>query len=278
MNSYQHYKKRARLVAAAAMASALLCAAPSVVSATVIEIDRFVTQQSVISPPPGLSPINGHAIAVLSAAPPAVRDTSSVAAFAIGDERDLMVEKTAGYNGDWIRARVNPNGLDLLRLSQDSGVRGITSVTWDGVDDSPALNGSGLGGIDFLIGASPRLELGILFADLAGPVLFEFFEMGDPTRFASSTIDIASASFPIVVDTVFTRALAAFDYVGGATMNSVFSNVGAIRMTLDGSGLAQTGWDLDLDYVQVRVPEPTSVFLLSIGLLGLGFGLQRRAS
>lgn len=249
-----------KILVAAATTGALLCAS-STSFAAVIVIDDFDSPQS---------------LEILAAVPPTISGSSSVAASAIGGERDLLLEKLVGAEDDRIRARANPEGLKRLRHSQDSGVRGRTVVTWDGIDGSSDLSASGLGGIDFLIGASPVLQFGVDFADLAGPVIFEFFELGDATRIARAVINIASPSFPILTDTVFQRALADFDFLGGATLNSVFSNVGAIRMTLDGSAVAQTGWDIDLDFVRVNVPEPGSVLLFGAGLLSLVSVVRRR--
>ncbi|MBU0717686.1 MAG: hypothetical protein KJ749_05505, partial [Planctomycetes bacterium] len=69
--------------------------------AMVLMIDDFITVQDV---------------EVDAVAPPSQSAGSSLnTASAIGVERDLYVEKTAGTAGERIRARVNPNGESLLR-------------------------------------------------------------------------------------------------------------------------------------------------------------------
>lgn len=119
-------------------------------SAATFVIDDFITVQCVEVTAAGAS-----------SAGSSVNTTS-----AIGIERDLFVEKTAGTDGERARVRINPNSEDLLRMTIDEANARVT-VTWDGADNLPGRNDvdyDGLGGID--LSAFDTLNLSLTFSDI----------------------------------------------------------------------------------------------------------------
>lgn len=208
---------------------------------------------------------------VAGAAPPNQFGFSSVtAAGVIGGERDLQVIKTQGADGERVRARVNPLGSNLLRMTIDEA-NGLVQVVWDGIDGSSALNPFGLGGIDLSAGLlNPFFELNLTFSDVGGPIVLEVFQQGSITNFAQAVLSapggIASGS-----SILLTQAFSDFIAFGTSSLDAIFRNVGAIAMTIDARATAQEGWDMRLDYIKTRgtaqVALPGSLALAMVGLV-----------
>ncbi|MBL7662951.1 hypothetical protein JNK13_09395 [bacterium] len=110
----------------------LLVSMSQVVSA--ITIDTFETAQSVSA--------NGNVMSNANAV---------ASAHAIGGTRAMQVEVSqAPSQIDEMNLRTLPNGsASVLSHSQDSGVYGISWITWDGDLVTTGVNGSGLGEVDF---------------------------------------------------------------------------------------------------------------------------------
>ncbi len=217
-------------------------------------------------------------VSVDAAAPPnQLNFASTVAPTAIGGERDLLVTKTAGVAGERVRARINPLGANLLRLTQDEA-NGTVVVSWDGFDGSGAIDASGLGGIDLGAGlVNPFFELNLTFSDVGGPIVLEVFEQGNIGNFAQATINapggVASGS-----SLLLTKAFSDFIAFGSSSLGAIFGNVGAIAMTIDARAVAQEGWDMRLDYLKTRGTVPVTTIALpgGLALMGLGLAAMRR--
>jgi len=255
----------------ALLAAALGLGAAAPASALTSFIDPFNTPQ---------------AAEVVTSAVPATAGSTTTAPFAIGGERDIWVQKTAGGEGERVRTRVNPNGETLLRQTIDDA-NGRTRVTWDGDDgDAATVDYAGLGGLDFLIYTT--LDLMVTFSDVGGPINFTFWDASDLTgqTYARTTFTVPG-SVPAGSSLLLTRnfTMADFSVFGtGATLTSILGNVGAIQMEIDATAVAQEGWDSRYDYVAVTgpdaaVPLPAPILLSIAGLAALGgLGLRRRAA
>lgn len=251
-----------RLCVSSGIALATLLLLWQQAGATIL-IDDFVTIQ------------NGEVSATV---PPNQSTGSSLATVsAIGVERDLFVEKTAGLDGERVRARINPNGLDLLRMTIDEA-RGRVVVTWDGFDGLAGpnqVNYAGLGSIDF--SGETALELLVTFSDIGGPVHITFWDASDLTgnTFAKATL-VVPGGVPSNSSVLLSMPLSSFVATGG-TLANIFDSVGAIQMVIDATAVAQEGWDARFDYIRtVRIPEAATLGIFGLGLIGLGIAARRR--
>jgi hypothetical protein len=223
-----------------------------------------------------------------AAAPPIQSDGSSQGGvMAIGGERDLYVEKTAGGDGERVRARVNPNGLDLLRQTIDDA-SGRTVVTWDGTDGlfrPDQVQYNGLGSVDFSI--YDALEMLVTFSDVGGPVRFTFWDSNDLSggTFAQTTFAVPGG-IPAGSSVMLSRNFNLTDFTAtGGTLANILDSVGAIQMEIDARATAQEGWDMRIDLIGAvgtqevpppTVPEPSSLLsLLALGGLTLGASWKR---
>jgi hypothetical protein len=220
-------------------------------------------------------------------------DANSVADVSVlGGNRDLAVEKTAGTVAERIRAQVNPSGQDLLRHVLDAA-NGRTVVTWDGsgggdLGPGPSqVDFDGLPPVDFA-SQSSQVDVLLNFSDIGGPIRFTFWDADDPTgaTFATATISAPGGVAPgsSVPLSVSFGSFAAT----GASLEDIFSSVGAVQLEVDATAIAQEGWDMRLDYVQTSgspfstlpsnsaVPEPSTSLLLTVGIIGLPARRRRR--
>ena len=224
-------------------------------------------------------------------------------AMVIGGSRDLFARKTAGGTNNVISSRTNTSGLGRYAYSSDESTNGWASVVWDGTAAGGDLGGNpmnvlgdalvptppatqvkfdGLGGIDLTAGGlATSLDMFVLFSDLGGPVTFTVWDNDDPSgaTFAELTMVVPFLIPGVNPMQTIPYSFASFTPTNAALASTILDSAGAIQMTIDGrAGPGQSGWDLAIDYVRIEslVPEPSSVALAGIGLLGLTLLGRRR--
>ena len=170
----------------------------------------------------------------------------------LGDYRDLFVEKIMGPVGRQVDGSVDAAGL---AYNADSLVGGVGRIRWDGINSGAAVDTDGLGAIDFTgSGSAIRVKLS---ADATVPLSMTIW----------SPMASATKLFNLAAGTTFVDFLYA-DFVGVD-----FTKVGAIELQInDGTVLAR---DLSVTLVN-SVPEPGTVALLGMALLGLGAARRRK--
>ncbi len=212
----------------------------------------------------------------------------------LGGSRDLYVELVSrAVTSPFSTADLGVGG-GALSFSVGTEATGTAVVQWDGNDHSPLIDTTGLQtlgvGIDLTeAGTHTAFGVNTLFAD--ADFLFTITAWTDDDNWTAVTlgshaVGLGSGVFSAIGFDSFTNAADCGSLdpepgviaitCGGVGGDQVvdLSNLGALQLVIDPLG-SFVSLDLTLDSIET-IPEPSTLGLLGLGLVGAGFARRRK--
>ena len=187
---------------------------------------------------------------------------------------DLTVidQATAGAT---VVGPTNPNGRtvshELLTGTNDAG--GSGSIVKIGTAAFPpgSLEIANANGRDSEVKVTWTLAAGVVVDSSQGPAFFRFDveqSDGNPTS-AELLFNNASIGIYVIPGNTFNLPL---NFAVSAATQNLMNGGGTLELVLNGG----TGWDMSIDSFGFTIPEPTSMALVGLALLGAGVASRRR--
>jgi len=166
----------------------------------------------------------------------------------LGGERDMFVTLDLG-----IVMSMNAGGGALTHM-QLFGSLGTGLIVWDGPDDDPGIDYTGLGGLDFThSGAQDKVRIPLLFNNFSAPLVLTAYT--DDVNFSTATL-----AFPGGVPPQTDLIVRFSDFVDAGASGG--ADIGAFSLFIDGSATL----NFNQGFATIT-PEPSTATLLAFGIL-----------
>lgn len=182
----------------------------------------------------------------------------------LGGTREVVLQWVGGASRTFADVNLDDNGT--LDYAQGPGTESRLTIVWEReqAPDQIGLSDYNLAA-DLTAQGDTGFVANLLNIDL--PIQFRIEVYTDASN--ASYWEVVAAGGDTGVNYV---PFAAFSTLSGAGAD--FTNVGAIKLVIDGAGYPDT--DVSIDYFATGVPEPSTVALAAVALFGAALVARRR--